>query len=92
MARPPRKKCFADMLRIAVAEANLTGGTALRDVAQALVDKARSGDVPAIRELADRLDGKVAQAVVGDDEQDEIRMVNRIERIILDPVKPQPRG
>lgn len=28
------------------------------------------GDIPAIKELADRLDGKVAQALVGGDEDD----------------------
>lgn len=43
------------------------------------------GDVPAIREIADRLDGKVAQAIVGDDELDPINIVARIERIITKP-------
>lgn len=59
--RPVSKKAFADMLRIAINEAAAEGGTKLRQVATALVDKAVSGDVPAIREIADRLDGKVAQ-------------------------------
>ena len=49
------------MLRIAINEAAAEGGTKLRQVANALVDKAVSGDVPAIREIADRLEGKVAQ-------------------------------
>jgi hypothetical protein len=39
---------------------------ALRKVADALVTKAMEGDVPAIRELADRTDGKVPQAVQAD--------------------------
>jgi len=39
------------------------------------------GDVPAIRELADRLDGKVAQAIIGDDEFDPISIVQRIELV-----------
>jgi len=42
------------------------------------------GDVQSIRELADRLDGKVAQAVVGDSESDPINIVQRIERVIVD--------
>jgi hypothetical protein len=46
------------------------------------------GDVPAIREIADRLDGKVAQAIVGDDDQDAINVVARIERVIVDPQSP----
>lgn len=46
------------------------------------------GDVSSIKELADRLDGKVAQAIVGDDEQDAIKVVARIERIIVDPQSP----
>ncbi|MGI9384273.1 MAG: hypothetical protein ACR2PO_14065 [Methyloligellaceae bacterium] len=35
----------------------------LRRVARALVEKAMSGDVPAIREINDRVDGRVPQAV-----------------------------
>lgn len=31
-----------------------------------------AGEVPAIKELGDRLDGKPAQAIVGDDEHDPI--------------------
>ena len=59
--RPVSQKAFANMLRLAINEAVAEGGTKLRQVASALVDKAISGDVPAIREIADRLDGKVAQ-------------------------------
>ena len=70
MARPKSEKTFANMLRIAISEANEEGGTALRDVAQALVDKAKTGDVPAIKEIADRLDGKVPQGLIGGDEDD----------------------
>lgn len=59
--RPPSEKTFANMLRIAIKEAHGEGGNKLRAVADALVTKAITGDVPAIREIADRLDGKVAQ-------------------------------
>jgi hypothetical protein len=41
------------------------------------------GDMQAIKELADRMDGKVPQAVVGDDEHDAINLVHRIERVIV---------
>jgi len=47
------------------------------------------GEVPAIREIADRLDGKVPQGVIGGDEEDPaINMVHRIERLIVDPANP----
>lgn len=41
------------------------------------------GDVQSIREIADRLDGKVPQAVVGDDEHSPINVVAAITRHIV---------
>lgn len=40
------------------------------------------GEVPAIREIADRLDGKVPQAVIGD-EENPLNFVHTIERQII---------
>lgn len=69
MARPVGEKSFAQMLRIAINEAGLNPGTTrLRDVADALVSEAASGNINAIKEIADRLDGKVAQTLAGDPE------------------------
>lgn len=51
-------------------EANDEDGSAvkkLRLVARKLVDKAIEGDVAAIKEINDRMDGKVPQAVAGAD-------------------------
>ena len=46
----------------------------------------KQGDVQAIRELADRLDGKVPAPIVGDDEHDAIRQeVTVLNRVIVDP-------
>lgn len=70
MGRPVKEKSFANMLNIAINEATESGGTKLRDVADALVAKAIAGDVNAIKEIADRLDGKPAQAIIGGDEED----------------------
>ncbi len=81
--RPPKEKSFANMLNIAIKEAHDEGGNKLRAVADALIAKAVSGDVQAIKEVADRLDGKVPQAVVGDDEHDPISLVSVIERRIV---------
>ena len=90
--RPPKEKSFANMLRIAIAEAGEGGNTKLREVADALVTKAIAGDVQAIKEVADRLDGKVPQAIVGDDEHDAVSLVHRIERIIVRPNAPSSNG
>lgn len=73
MARPQKEKSFANMLNIAIKEA-VEGSdiTKLRAVADALVTKAMSGDVQAIAMVAERLDGKVPQAIVGDSDEDPI--------------------
>jgi hypothetical protein len=58
----PKSKPFKEALERAIAERGLDNS------AIALLVKANSGDVAAIREIADRLDGKVAQPIAGDDE------------------------
>ena len=88
--RPPSEKTFANMLRVAIKEAHGEGGDKLRAVADALVTKAISGDVPAIKEIADRLDGKVPQALVGDDEYDPIGVVAKVVREIVRPNSSDP--
>lgn len=83
--RPPKEKSFANMLRIAISEASADGSsTKLREVADALVKEAIKGDIPAIKEIADRLDGKVPQALVGDDEHDAISLVTEVRRVIVE--------
>lgn len=84
--RPPKEKSFANMLRIAVmADGNKKGEPKLREIAEKLVEEAIKGESWAIQQVADRLDGKPAQAIVGDDEADPIRMVTEIRRTIVDP-------
>ena len=48
-------RLWADTLRRAVVQSD---AERLRQIAEALIDKAASGDVSAIKELGDRLDGK----------------------------------
>ena len=70
MANPrgqQRDKPFRDALRMEITEAG-EDHRALRRIASALIDKAARGDVNAIKEIGDRLDGKVPQAVGGSDE------------------------
>ena len=54
-----REKPFNDALRIALKRDPLR----LHRIAERLADKAEEGDLAAIREIADRLDGKPSQIV-----------------------------
>ena len=65
----PKSKPFREAIQRALEEAG-NDKDALQAVATALVGKAMMGDVPAIKELADRMDGKVAQAIIGGEEDD----------------------
>lgn len=76
-----RDKPFRDALRMELAAAG-EDHKALRSVANALIAKAAMGDVQAIKEIADRMDGKVPQALIGDDESDPIKL-ETIRRIIV---------
>lgn len=61
----------------------------LRAVADALVLKAMSGDVAAIKEVADRLDGKVPQGLIGGADDDPPIQITEIRRTIVDAGKPE---
>ena len=62
--RPRKGQTFADALRAALAVRDpQTKQTELHKVAQAIVSKAKAGDVPAIAFIAERLDGKVPDEV-----------------------------
>src|SRR5262245_9139158 len=51
-------------------------------IAAALLAKAAGGDVPAINVLADRTDGKVAQALIGDVSEDAVQVHTIVRRIV----------
>ncbi len=64
-----RDKPFRDALRLEIAALQQAGDTrGLRKIARALIANAEGGDNVAIKEIADRLDGKVPQAVTGDED------------------------
>ncbi len=48
----------------------------LRAIARAHIRSAANGDITAIDKLADRIEGKVPQAVVGDDSEDPVSVRN----------------
>lgn len=65
MANPrgqQRDKPFRDALRMELAAVG-TDQKALRNIARKLIAKAEAGEDSAIKEIADRMDGKPAQAV-----------------------------
>lgn len=52
-------RLWANTIKRAIAQSD---AERLRRIAEALLDKAEQGDLPAIKELGDRLDGKAVQA------------------------------
>lgn len=69
---------FRDALRRALARAKEKDDyRQLNALADKLLDKAAEGDMAAIKELADRIDGKVPQALVGDSEHPPVIPVTR---------------
>ena len=58
-----RPKLFRNALLVAIKEADGEGVEALYHVAKALVAEAKAGNVLAIKEIGDRLDGRVHQAL-----------------------------
>ena len=81
LAKNGKHREFAQALRIAVAEACEKGGTKLRALADKLVEEGLSGNVHALKEIADRLDGRVPQAISLDTEE-------RVRFIAVVPAKP----
>lgn len=95
MANPrgqQRDKPFREALRM---EANLADSQeatpapkgSLRWIARQLLERAGE-ETAAAREVGDRLDGKPAQAIVGDEEAAPIKLLQRIERVVVDPTNP----
>lgn len=80
---PSTQKPWREAIERAVKRAAEDGKTRRLDaLADRLVDAGLSGDVPAMREIGDRLDGKPAQAIVGDTTMPAI--VTRVEIVAAD--------
>ena len=84
---PNKDKPFRDALRVEAAlaeqgkESPARKGS-LRYIARQLLNRAGE-ETAAAREIGDRLDGKPAQAIVGDDQFDAIRHVHEVRRTIV---------
>lgn len=73
-----KAKPFRDALRMELAALG-EDSKALREVAKRLIAEAMNGEQWAVKELADRIDGKVAQSIIGGDEDDPPVRITRIE-------------
>ena len=68
----PRQKPWLKALMAAIERRESASPNAMIDLAEQLLKQVERGDIPAIKELADRLDGKVPQTHAGDDDADPI--------------------
>ena len=79
----PKEKPFRNALMMELKEAG-EHMPALREIARNMIERAKLEDAPA-KEIADRLDGKPAQAIVGDDDHDPISLaITRLELVAPD--------
>lgn len=82
---PKRAKLWKDAIVRAVKRREEADPQALEKLADKLIAQVEAGDIAAIKEFGDRVDGKVAQAIIGDDEENPVRVISTIERRIVDP-------
>jgi hypothetical protein len=92
MAGRPRgawaNKAWRDALRVAVLrppDEVVEPKTNLEELVQKLIAAGKTGDMTALKELGDRLDGKPAQAIVGGDEDDNPIAFQFIELVAVKP-------
>jgi hypothetical protein len=76
------KKPFRDALNMQIIAAG-EDQKALRRIADALLSKAYDGDMQAIKEVADRLDGKVPQGVEGTEDGPAIKTISEVVHRII---------
>lgn len=81
---PKKAKLWRDAILRAIKRREQDDPQALEKLADKLLVGIDQGDIGAMREFGDRIDGKVAQAIIGDDEHDPVR-VETIRRIIVKP-------
>jgi hypothetical protein len=82
---PKKNKIWREALERAIKRREHDDPQALEKLADSLLRKVGEGDVSAIRELGDRLDGKVTQTHGGDDEKPPIEVLHRVLRVIVRP-------
>ena len=82
-----RAKLWTDAIKRALArtapEGDRTVQAGLDRLADRLVEAAGNGDQWALREIGDRVEGKPAQVIVGDDDAPPVR-IQKIERVVVE--------
>lgn len=71
------------LARFATPDGVIQAGQALDKIAELVVMQALAGDKDAIQEIGNRLDGKPAQAIIGDSDSDPVQVVGKIELVSL---------
>lgn len=87
-----KAKLWRDALNRAIKRREQDDPLALERLADQLLAKVAEGDVSAMKELGDRIDGKVPQGIVGGDEDDPTIKLEHIQRTIVDPRNPDSKG
>jgi hypothetical protein len=65
---------------------------AIDELADKLLDLVAAGDLPALKEFGDRMDGKPAQAIIGGGEDDPPIRFEKIKRVIVNANADDPNG
>jgi hypothetical protein len=90
---PPKAlKPWREAINRAIKRREQDDPLALEKLADKLLSKVAEGDVAAIKEFGDRVDGKVPTPVGGTDELPPQSHVHKIERQIVDPANPNGEG
>lgn len=71
---PKRVKIWREAITRAIKRREESDPLALEKLADKLIAAVEAGDVPAIKEFGDRVDGKVAQAIIGDNDEDPVNV------------------
>lgn len=84
----PKRKVWTEAIKEAIEEIDQIDPQQrprIKLLAQALVAAGLAGEVQALREIGDRVEGKVPQALIGDNDADPINVVNKIVREVVRP-------
>lgn len=84
--RPKRAKLWQEAIQRAIKRREQEDPQALEKLADKLLSKVNEGDVAAMKEFGDRMDGKVPQGIIGGDEDDPaVRTFTTIELVGVRP-------
>ena len=81
-----KAKLWRDAINRAIKRREADDPQAMEKLADKLLAKVAEGDVAAMKEFGDRVDGRVPQGLIGGDGDDpDIKVIHEIRRNIVDP-------